>query len=75
LFVKGILGLIALAIPMAISLVLLVRTALFSPAARVGLSMIILLLMYSFGENLESLAYLYWPALMLIGKALQHKAG
>ena len=26
--------------------------------------------LYSFGENLEILAYLYWPALIVIGRAL-----
>ena len=61
LFVKGVLGFIALAVPLVISLNLLLRSAFVSDLGRVGLSMILLLLMYSFGENLESLAYLYWP--------------
>ena len=74
LFVKGILGFLALAVPLAFSFVILVRSALTSQLGRVGLSMITLLLMYSFGENLESLAYLYWPALMLIGMALQNSS-
>ncbi|MEP3227364.1 MAG: O-antigen ligase domain-containing protein [Parasphingorhabdus sp.] len=75
LFVKGLLGLLALALPMAVSVILLLKSALTSEIARIGLSMIALLLIYSFGENLESLAYLYWPALLLIGNALQSKAG
>ncbi len=73
LFVKGILGLFALAIPMIVSLGLLLRSALTSDIGRIGLAMTMLLLMYSFGENLESLAYLYWPALLLIGMALQYR--
>ncbi|MEO9913058.1 MAG: O-antigen ligase family protein [Parasphingorhabdus sp.] len=72
LFVKGIFGFLALAIPFCVSILLLVRSALTTDLGRVGLPMITLLLMYSFGENLESLAYLYWPALILIGMALQN---
>ena len=72
LFVKGLLGLFALAIPMMVTLALLLRSALTSALGRMGLSLALLLLMYSFGENLESLAYLYWPALLLIGMALQN---
>jgi len=75
LFVKGIAGLMALAIPMISSLILLLRHALFDAGARTGFILLLLLLMYSFGENLESLAYLYWPALILIGRALQTAAG
>ncbi|MEO9600884.1 O-antigen ligase domain-containing protein [Parasphingorhabdus sp.] len=71
LFVKGILGLIALAMPLFLSFFLLLRSAFSSNLGRVGLSMVTLLLMYSFGENLESLAYLYWPGLVVIGMALQ----
>ncbi|MEO9468059.1 O-antigen ligase family protein [Parasphingorhabdus sp.] len=71
LFVKGIIGLLALAIPMALSLFLLAQKACRYPEARVGLSLLLLLLLYSFGENLEILAYLYWPALILIGNGLR----
>lgn len=70
LFVKGLAGLFALLLPLAASLlVLMIRQ---NAAARgTGLSMLLLLSIYSFGENLEVLAYLYWPALILIGIALK----
>ncbi len=71
LFVKGLLGLFALAVPLLASISQLIRSAFTSDLGRVGLSMIMLMLMYSFGENLESLAYLYWPGLVLVGMALQ----
>ncbi|WP_321323206.1 O-antigen ligase family protein [uncultured Parasphingorhabdus sp.] len=71
LFVKGLLGLLALAVPLTITLALLLRSALLSRLGQTGFAMTLLLFMYSFGENLESLAYLYWPALLLIGMALQ----
>lgn len=31
----------------------------------------ITLFLYTFGENLEMLAYLYWPALVIMGIALK----
>ncbi|MCM5703276.1 O-antigen ligase domain-containing protein [Larsenimonas salina] len=69
LFVKGIVGFYALAAPMAISFLHLLFHAPNSSIARSGLIMVGLLVVYSFGENLEILAYLIWPGLMLIGKA------
>lgn len=71
LFVKGLLGAIALAVPLAITSLALMRRALHSETARVGLCMVLALVLYSFGENLEILAYLYWPALVITGIALR----
>ena len=70
LFVKGVLGAFALAVPLIASLFLLARKAPGSALARTGFALILALVLYSFGENLEILAYLYWPALILIGKSL-----
>lgn len=70
LFVKGIVGLFALAVPLIATLVVLAVRASTYPHARVGLSMAIILGLYTFGENLEILAYLFWPALILIGAGL-----
>lgn len=69
LFVKGIIGFLALLIPMAFSMLQLIWWSGEMPIVRVGLAMMILLFMYTFGENLEILAYLTWPALMIIGIA------
>jgi hypothetical protein len=38
-----------------------------------GLGIIILLFMYTFGENLEILVYLFWPGMVIMGMALQEK--
>ncbi len=70
LFVKGLAGAVALAIPLAASIVVLSIRASRCSSARHALGMSLLLLLYSFGENLEILAYLYWPALLVIGFAL-----
>jgi len=70
LFVKGIVGLIALATPLLATFWILVRKSMQTEIARCGLAMVLVLVLYSFGENLEILAYLYWPALVIIGVAL-----
>jgi hypothetical protein len=70
LFVKGLAGLLALLLPLLLSMIAI--TIYGNPdTRRVGLSMLFVLIMYSFGENLEVLAYLYWPALLIIGMALR----
>ncbi len=71
LFVKGALGALALAVPLMITTAILAVRSLTKSAARVGLAMALTLGLYSFGENLEILAYLYWPALVAIGIALR----
>ncbi len=71
LFVKGIVGLCALAIPLAVTLIACASTSLKTAAGRVGLSMALVYVLYSFGENLEVVSYLCWPALLLIGIALR----
>ena len=58
LFVKGLAGLLSFALPIVLSTAVLGKNAYRNPRARVGLSMVLLLLLYSFGENLEILAYL-----------------
>ena len=69
LFVKGLAGAAALAVPMAWSLFACGRLAMRLPIGRVSFSMMLVLFLYSFGENLEVLAYLFWPALVLVGAA------
>jgi hypothetical protein len=73
LFVKGLLGLIALALPMAVSLVVCAWRALGSSIGRTGLSMMLVYTLYSFGENLEVLTYLCWPALVIVGIAMRER--
>ncbi len=69
LFVKGATGLLALAVPLLIAALVTTKLAIAHPLGRVGLSMVLVLVFYSFGENLEMLAYLYWPGLAILGIA------
>lgn len=70
LFVKGILGAIVFAIPLALTVAILANRSIKLPNVRIGLGLSLVLVLYSFGENLEILAYLYWPALLVIGSFL-----
>jgi O-Antigen ligase len=74
LFVKGLAGALALAVPMIASLFVALAAATRSKAGQTGLAMVLLLWLYSMGENLEMLAYLTWPALIGIGIMLREAA-
>lgn len=70
LFVKGAVGAIALAIPLAWSLIEFALLAVTrSKAGRIAFGMVLLMSFYSIGENLEILAYLIWPGLIVMGIA------
>ncbi|TVP10615.1 O-antigen ligase family protein [Shewanella sp. KCT] len=71
LFVKGIVGAIALALPLGIGILSLLRPAFNCTLCATALAFLSMLLLYTFGENLEILAYLFWPGLILVG--LAHK--
>jgi hypothetical protein len=75
LFVKGLVGFVALAVPMLVTLLDMLRRAASSSyrLGSTGLGVIIILFMYTFGENLEILVYLYWPGMLVMGMALQEK--
>jgi len=70
LFVKGMVGALALAIPMLVTVLYLLPDFFKSSVAQSGLLIMLVLLGYSFFENLEILAYLYWPALLWLGMVL-----
>jgi hypothetical protein len=72
LFVKGFIGLLALAIPMLISASYFLLFIRNNTMARAAFCMLIVLICYSFFENLEILAYLYWPALLWLGMTLKN---
>lgn len=70
LFVKGVVGVIALAVPLVWSLIEFALLAVTrSTAGRIAFAMVLLMAFYSIGENLEILAYLIWPGLIVMGIA------
>ncbi len=71
LYVKGIVGLVALLGPLLWTVFEMLILAQITRIGRLGLTMTLMVIFYSFGENLEILAYLIWPALLLIGSAMK----
>jgi hypothetical protein len=67
LFVKGIVGFLACALPLGWTLVELSARAQSDRLARCTLGVMLTLLAFSFGENLDVLAYFLWPAFLLLG--------
>ena len=74
LFVKGAVGFLALFVVMLWTTVELALAAQVRQEARAGLAVIFVMWFFSFSENLESLAYLYWPGLVMIGIGLRAAA-
>ena len=70
LFVKGTVGALMFAIPMVWTLLTLMRLCVVSKRGQLPLGLLLGMLLFSFGENLEVLVYMLWPALIIIGSAL-----
>ena len=73
LFEKGLVGLIALAVPLVWSFIDLLYKAHKNPTAKIGLSVLLVIFLFTFGEKIEGIAYLYWPGLVLMGIAFKEK--
>ncbi|MEM9669059.1 MAG: O-antigen ligase domain-containing protein [Pseudomonadota bacterium] len=70
LFVKGAVGAVALAVPLVWSLLEFALLAMMrSRSGKLAFAMVLLMCLYSVGENLEILAYLIWPGLIAMGIA------
>lgn len=73
LYVKGVVGFIALAVPVCWTLV---ELGLKSPAdrvARAAFGVTVAIVIFSFADNLEIITYLIWPALLLVGVGLKRR--
>ena len=70
LFVKGMVGVVALALPMLATTFYLLRRSARCAVSRTAFGAMLVLSLYTFGENLEILAYLFWPGMLLVGHAL-----
>lgn len=70
LFVKGIAGFLALAIPLMMTALYLIFVCGNNEKIWASILIVTVLVCYSFFENLEILAYLLWPALLWLGMTL-----
>ncbi|HEY9670901.1 MAG TPA: O-antigen ligase family protein [Waterburya sp.] len=73
MFVNGLVGFVAFLVPMLCTFITLLIEAQKSNTAKVGLSVFLVLLFFSSGESLDVLAYLCWPAWVVIGIALKQE--
>ncbi len=67
LFVKGMVGFLALLVPLIWQIGLALKDAAMGPRGRLPLGIVMTLVLLSFGENIEIEAYLLWPGLILLG--------
>ncbi|MBU2533799.1 MAG: O-antigen ligase domain-containing protein [Alphaproteobacteria bacterium] len=73
LYVKGLAGFLALAVPLAWTVFELSVKAQCDRVARAALCTTLALAMFSFADNLEIVTYLIWPGLLLIGIGLRRR--
>jgi hypothetical protein len=73
LFLHGIVGFFSLVIPFLWTTVEILIKAQHSETAKVTLHFLIVLFLFAFAENIQGLAYLYWPCLILMGMAFKEK--
>lgn len=74
LYLHGVVGFFCFFIPFVLTFLNLLAQVRNSSIARVSLCLMLVLLLFSFGENIENLAYLYWPALLIISIAIKESA-
>jgi len=71
LFNHGIVGFVALLVAMVCSLIELLIKAQKSLVAWVSLGILLVLLVFTFVDPIEGLAYIYWPGLVVMGIAFK----
>ncbi len=73
LFVKGIVGFFALLIPLCATLIELAFKSMSSRTAQTALGFMLLFTFFTFTENVEILAYLMWPGVIVVGLAASQR--
>jgi O-Antigen ligase len=73
LFIKGLVGFFSFLIPMVYSLIYLLVKAQKNVTAKVALTFLLTLAIFTMTDNQESLAYLYWPGLIVMGVAFKEE--
>jgi len=71
LFVKGMVGFLSFFIPFTLTTSVLLVKAQYQLSSRLALGMCLILSCFSLSENIEALAYMTWPAWLLIGIGLR----
>jgi hypothetical protein len=71
LFVKGFLGFISFLVPFVLTSIVLLIKAQYQVSSRLALGMCLILGFFSMSENIEALAYMTWPAWLVIGLGIR----
>ena len=71
LYAHGVVGFAAIAVALLWSFIDLLIKAQTNEQAKAGLGIILVILVFTFAENLEGLAYICWPGLLLLGIAFK----
>ena len=71
LYTQGLIGFLALLLPVLCSLIDLLIKTRYSKIAETALSILLVLIFFSFGEQIDVLGYIFWPALIIIGIAFK----
>ena len=71
LFVKGLFGFLSFLIPFALTTLVLLIKAQYQVSSRLALGMCLILSFFSLSENIEALAYMTWPAWLIIGLGIR----
>lgn len=74
LFVKGVVGVVGLAIPLIWQFLVTAFDAVRGPRGRLPFGIMLQIVILTFGENLEIEVYLFWPGLLLLGIHLREMA-
>ncbi|MAQ82787.1 MAG: capsular biosynthesis protein [Maritimibacter sp.] len=67
LFVKGLVGMLALLVPLLWQTLIALVDATRSKRGHLPLGIVMTMVLLSFGENIEIEAYMLWPGLMILG--------
>jgi len=73
LYLRGTIGFFAFLVPLLWTFADLLIKAQKSQTAKVGLTIVVLLVVCTSGANVEAATYLYWPGLLILGMAFQAK--
>ena len=73
LFIKGGVGMLALAVPLAWTFLEMLLKAQRDRTCRAALGIVLVFFINSFGENLEILCYLLWPPMLFLGIAMKRR--
>lgn len=73
LYTHGLVGFSALAIALLWSFVDLLLKAQIDEESYVGFSIISIIIFFTFADNIDSFAYIYWPGLIILGICFKQK--